>query len=53
MLDKFSEAFGESEGLSIEEVKNELRNEGVGVEETLNRLKKMQHDISMKAKMGK
>jgi hypothetical protein len=51
-IDSINEALGRIYGQTVEEIKNELRNEGVDVEETLNRLKKMSQDISMKSEKG-
>ena len=49
-LDTLTDALGRSEGQSVDEVKVELRDEGVDVDATLTRLKNVQQHISMMAK---
>jgi len=49
-LDTLTDALGRSEGQSVDEVKVELRDEGVDVDATLTRLKNVQQHISMVAK---
>ena len=49
-LDTLTDALGRSEGQSVDEVKAELRNEGIDVEAALTRLKNVQQHISMVAK---
>jgi hypothetical protein len=50
ILDTFTDALGRSEGQTVDEVKAELRDEGIDVEVTLARLKNVQQHISMAAK---
>ena len=50
ILDALTDALGRSEDQSTEEIKKELREEGVDVDSSLNRLKKIQQNISMEAK---
>ncbi|MBE9572206.1 MAG: hypothetical protein KAU17_01310 [Spirochaetales bacterium] len=49
-LDTLTDALGRSEGQSVDEVKAELRDEGIDVEAALTRLKNVQQHISMVAK---
>ena len=49
-LDALTEALGTSEGQSTEEIKEELRNDGMDVDGILTRLKASQREISMAAK---
>lgn len=49
-LDALYDFLGDSEGQSIEEIKEELRNEGLDVEAILSRLKMKQREIAMAAK---
>lgn len=49
-LDTLTDALGTSEGESVEEIKEELRNDGVDVDSILTRLKEAQENISMRAK---
>jgi hypothetical protein len=49
-LDTLTEALGMSEGQSVDEVKAELRDEGIDVEAALTRLKNARLSISMAAK---
>jgi len=49
-LDTLTDALGRSEGQSVDEVKAELRDEGIDVEAVLTRLKNVQQHISMAAK---
>jgi hypothetical protein len=49
-LDTLTDALGRSEGQSIDEVKVELRDEGIDVDAALTRLKNVQQHISMVAK---
>ena len=49
-LDTLTDALGGSEGQSVDEVKAELRDEGIDVEAALTRLKNVQQHISMAAK---
>ena len=49
-LDTLTDALGSSEGQSVDEVKAELRDEGIDVEAALTRLKNVQQHISMEAK---
>ena len=50
ILDTLSDALGRSEGQSVEEVKTELRDEGIDVDAALARLKNARLSISMAAK---
>ena len=50
ILDALTDALGRSEDKSVEEIKDELREEGVDVDSALTRLKKIQQSISMEAK---
>lgn len=50
LLDNLSEAFGESDDQSPEEIRQELRDEGFDIDATENRLLKFQQEISMAAK---
>lgn len=50
ILDTLTDALGRSEGQSVDEVKAELRDEGIDVEAALTRLKNVQQHISMVAK---
>lgn len=49
-LDTLTDALGRSEGQSVDEVKAELRDEGIDVDAALTRLKNVQQHISMAAK---
>jgi hypothetical protein len=49
-LDTLTDALGRSEGQSVDEVKVELRDEGIDVDAALTRLKNVQQHISMVAK---
>jgi len=49
-LDTLTDALGRSEGQSVDEVKIELRDEGIDVDASLTRLKNVQQHISMVAK---
>lgn len=49
-LDTLTDALGRSEGQSVDEVKVELRDEGIDVDAALIRLKNVQQHISMVAK---
>lgn len=49
-LDSLTDALGESEGMSSEEIKGELREEGIDVDNALIRLKKAQEDHSKASK---
>ena len=49
-LDTLTDALGKSEGQSVDEVKAELRAEGIDVDAALTRLKNVQQHISMVAK---
>ena len=50
ILDTLTDALGTSEGESAEEIKEELRNDGIDVDGILTRLKEAQKNISMAAK---
>ncbi|XCN72926.1 MAG: hypothetical protein Q3M24_22035 [Candidatus Electrothrix aestuarii] len=50
ILDTLTDALGRSEGESAEEIKEELRNDGIDVDGILTRLKDAQKNISMEAK---
>lgn len=50
ILDALTDTLGRSEDQSVEEIKAELREEGVDVDSSLDRLKKIQQNISMEAK---
>ncbi|MCI5115091.1 MAG: hypothetical protein D3920_10575 [Candidatus Electrothrix sp. AW2] len=50
VLDTLTDALGRSEGESAEEIKEELRNDGIDVDGILTRLKDAQKNISMEAK---
>lgn len=50
ILDTLTDALGRSNGQSVEEIKEELRGEGIDVDGGLERLKLYQKDISMAAK---
>jgi len=49
-LDALTEALAESEGQSLEEIKADIRDEGIDVDAALARLKNAQLNISMAAK---
>ena len=49
-LDTLTDALGRSEGQTVEDIKNELRDDGIDVDSALIRLKKAQLSISMAAK---
>jgi hypothetical protein len=49
-LNTLTDALGRSEGQSVDEVKVELRDEGIDVDAALTRLKNVQQHISMVAK---
>ena len=49
-LDTLTDALGRSEGQSVDEVKAELRDEGIDVDAALTRLKNVQQHKSMVAK---
>lgn len=49
-IDALTDALGRSDEQSIEEVKNDLRDEGIEVEETMEKLITMVKNISMAAK---
>ncbi len=50
ILDTLTDFLGRSEGQTVEEIKEELRDEGVDVDAALARLKNFQQNISMKAR---
>ncbi|MCI5141486.1 MAG: hypothetical protein D3909_07130 [Candidatus Electrothrix sp. ATG1] len=50
VLDTLTDALGRSEGESAEEIKEELRNDGIDADGILSRLKEAQKNISMAAK---
>lgn len=50
ILDTLTDALGRSEGESAEEIKEELRNDGIDVDGILTHLKDAQKNISMEAK---
>jgi len=50
ILDSLTDALGASEGQSLEEIKADLRDEGIDVDVTLARLKNARLSISMAAK---
>ena len=50
VLDALTDALGRSEDQSAEEIKEDLREEGIDVDSSLDRLKKIQQNISMEAK---
>lgn len=50
ILDTLTDAMGRSEGQSPEEIKEELREQGVDVDSAMDQLKKIQQNISMAAK---
>ena len=50
MLDIFSEAFGENEAQSPEEIREELRSEGLDIDNVEADLFQFQQEISMKAR---
>jgi hypothetical protein len=50
ILDTLTDALGQSEGQSIEELSKDLQDEGIDVGATLKRLKMAQQNISMAAK---
>ena len=50
ILDTLTDALGRSEGESAEEIKEELRNDGIDVDGILTRLKAGQRDVSRRAK---
>jgi hypothetical protein len=50
ILDTLTDALGTSDGESAEEIKKELRNDGIDVDGILTRLKEAQKNISMAAK---
>lgn len=50
VLDALTEALGNSEGQPVEEIMEELRDEGVDVDNVLKRLKLARENISMVAK---
>ena len=49
-LDTLTDALGRSDGQSVEEIKEELRNDGIDVDGALGRLKMAQKGIAMAAK---
>jgi len=49
-LDSLTDALGRSEDQSLEEVKNDLRDEGIDVEASMERLMSSVKDISMEAR---
>ena len=49
-LDALTDALGRSEGQTVEDIKDELRDDGIDVDSALIRLKKAQLSISMAAK---
>ena len=49
-VDALTDALGRSEGQTVEDIKNELRDDGIDVDSALARLKKTQLSISMAAK---
>ncbi len=49
-LDTLTEFLGGSEGQTLEEIKEELRDEGIDVDAALSRLKNFQKNIAMKAR---
>ncbi len=49
-LDALTDALGDSEGQTSEEMKEDLRSEGINVEDSINRLMGSVKDISMAAK---
>ena len=50
ILDSLTDAMGRSEGQSPDEIKEELREEGIDVDSAMDQLKKIQQNISMAAK---
>jgi biotin operon repressor len=50
ILDALTDAMGRSEGQSPEEIKQELREEGIDVDSAMDQLKRIQQNISMAAK---
>ena len=50
ILDTLTDALGRSDGQSVEEVKEELLNDGMDVDGALSRLKVFQKEIAMAAK---
>ncbi|MDL1963884.1 MAG: hypothetical protein LWW98_06020 [Deltaproteobacteria bacterium] len=49
-MDALTDALGRSDGQTVEDIKNELRDDGIDVGSALERLKKAQLSISMAAK---
>lgn len=49
-MDTLTDALGMSEGESVEEINEELRDDGIDVDGILIRLKRAQKNISMTAK---
>jgi RNA polymerase-binding transcription factor DksA len=50
ILDNLSDALGRSEGMSIDEIKRELEEEGIEVDVIVSRLKDFQQKISKRAR---
>lgn len=46
LLDRLTDALGDSDGLAVEEIKEELREEGFAVDESIERLKEWQQKLS-------
>lgn len=50
LLESLVNALGSSEGQTVEEIKQELSEEGIDVDRAINRLKRFQKKISEKSK---